>query len=320
MIKFYKLLNSYRTLLSEKTVEILTKASWMRGVQKAIADNYRNQLMRCPVHLSIGQEIQWAVISQHKSYKFKVFSTHRGHLPYLALDGDLNKYFAELHLNQDGISNGQLGSMHIKSPQKGHITSVPIVGTSIPLAVGAGFAKKHKKYEWIPIANFGDGACEEGILHESLNMASVFEIPVLFLCENNKYSCTTNLEKRQPSNEMGRFAKASRIKVFTTDNQNVEDCQTTMKEALDYINNDGKPAFLEINCYRFYEHCGDKIDNNLGDRSKSEFDKYWEKDLIHKSFHLNFIKDSFNKGYSKSTEIIQIQSNETLKRIKNGFK
>ena len=131
---------------------------------------------------------------------------------------------------------------------------------------------------------------------------------------------TTNLKKRQPSDEMRRFAKASRIEVFATDNQNIEDCQSKTKEALDYINNEGKPAFLEINCYRFYEHCGDKIDDSLGDRNKSEFDEYWEKDLIQKSFHLDFIIDSFNKGYSKSTEIIQVQSNETLRRIKNGFK
>ena len=116
----------------------------------------------------------------------------------------------------------------------------------------------------------------KGILHESLNMASVFEIPVLFLCENNKYSCTTIIEKRQPSIEMGRFAKASKNQSFSTINNDIEDCQTTMKEAIDYINNDGKPAFLEINCYRFYEHCGDKIDNNLGDRESLEFDKYWE--------------------------------------------
>ena len=320
MIKFNLIIKSNTILSIEQSTEILKKASWMRGVQKAIADNYCNQLMRCPVHLSIGQEIQWAIISQCKSYKFKVFSTHRGHLPYLALDGDLNKYFAELHLNQDGISNGQLGSMHIKSPQKGHITSVPIVGSSIPLAVGAGFAKKHKNFEWIPIANFGDGACEEGILHESLNMASVFEIPVLFLCENNKYSCTTNLKKRQPSFEMGRFAKASKIKVFTADNQYIEECNSKTNEALDYIKNEGKPAFLEINCYRFYEHCGDKLDESLGDRKKSEFDEYWGKDLIQNSLHLECIIKSFNEGYEKSKEIIQVQSDATLKRIKNGFK
>ena len=99
----------------------------MRGVQTAIADEYPKQKMRCPVHLSIGQELTWAII---KSYDFnmKVYSSHRGHLPYLALDGDLNKYIAELHLCNEGTTKGNLGSMHIKSPRKGHITSVPFVG------------------------------------------------------------------------------------------------------------------------------------------------------------------------------------------------
>ena len=298
----------------------LIKAAWMRGIQQAIADKYSAQLMRCPVHLSIGQEIQWAIISEKKDYSFKVFSSHRGHLPYLALDGDLNKYFSELHLDLAGTSSGKLGSMHIKSPDKGHITSVPIVGSSIPLAVGAGFSKKENKFDWIPIANFGDGACEEGIFHESLNIASVLEIPVLFLCENNKYSCTTIIERRQPSNLMGRFAEAANIRVFSSINNDISDCIEKIDNALNYVRDFGKPAFLEINCYRFYEHCGDKLDKTLGDREESEFKKFWEDDLINKNIGLNYIQESFKKGYEESINIIDNLSKTTLERYRSGFK
>ena len=300
--------------------KILTKAAWMRGIQKAVADNYKDQLMRCPVHLSIGQEIQWAIFSEKKDYEFKIFSSHRGHLPFLAIDGDLKKYFSELYLDPNGISNGRLGSMHIKSPMKGHITSVPIVGSSIPLAVGAGFSKKQMNYDWIPIANFGDGACEEGIFHESLNLASVLDIPVLFFCENNLYSCTTNIQRRQPSSDMSRFAKAAKIEIFKSNSYDLKDCEEKVKDALDFIQNFSKPAFLEINCYRFYEHCGNKLDKDMGDREEIEFNKFWEKDLINNNFKLCYVSESYNRGYIDSTNLIEILSKSNLKRLKNGFK
>ena len=287
----------------------------MRGVQTAIADEYPKQKMRCPVHLSIGQELTWAII---KSYDFnmKVYSSHRGHLPYLALDGDLNKYIAELHLCNEGTTKGNLGSMHIKSPRKGHITSVPIVGSSIPLAIGAALAKKAFKFSWTPVAHFGDGACEEGILHESLNMASVKNLPVLFLCENNGYSCTTSLKDRQPSTLMKRHAENALIKTFKASTLECLELINELNAAFSFIQTYKKPAFLEINCFRFREHCGPRVDIDFGDRNEDEYKEAERLDWLTN----NLDKESYSTGYNEALEEIKKYSTDVEQRLARGFR
>ena len=293
---------------------IASAASWMRGVQSAIADEYPNQYMRCPVHLAIGQELVWAII---KTYKFglKIYSSHRGHLPYLALDGEIDKFIAELHLCDEGINNGNLGSMHIKSPERGHITSVPIVGSSIPLAVGAALAKKSLGFDWIPVAHFGDGACEEGIFHESLNMASAKKLPVLFLCENNGYSCTTALEARQPSPNMKRHAENSLIKTFKAGSSDCEMMVKQLNNAIEYIQNESNPAFLEIECFRFREHCGPRFDHNFGDRTSEEYQHAEKLDWV----GLNLNQESFNTGYENTLVAITKYGKQVQERLSRGF-
>ena len=296
--------------------EVIRDASWLRGIQTCIADSYTRQLMRCPVHLSIGQELLWAVLKQYSTMQLKVFSSHRGHLPYLTMDGDLNKYVAELHLHPDGVSGGKLGSMHIKSPQKGHYTSVPIVGSSIPLAVGAAYACKQLDERWISIAHFGDGACEEGILHESLNMASIKNLPVLFLCENNRYSCTTALTRRQPSTRMARFADAACIESCTSSSECPDSLVYDVGHALKYVRDTGKPYFLEVGCYRLYEHCGPSVDTDFGDRTPSEYHEALGRDFISS----NLDRDIFKKAYEQCKSIVDKYSEITSVRLRSSFR
>jgi len=295
---------------------VIEDSSWMRGVQTCVADSYGSQLMRCPVHLSIGQELLWAIIKQYKEFQLKVFSSHRGHLPYLSLDGDLRRYIAELHLHPDGVSGGKLGSMHIKSPKFGHVTSVPIVGSSIPLAVGASYASKYSKHSWLSVAHFGDGACEEGILHESLNIASVKSLPTLFLCENNGYSCTTSLEKRQPSKRMARFADAACIKSCTTSTASLESLINDVSEAIHYVDVTGKPYFLEVECYRLYEHCGPSIDKDLGDRTVGEYLEALNRDFV----RANLKSDAFKLGYDQCMSLISEYSAKNAIRLQSAFR
>ena len=159
--------------------------------------------------------------------------------------------------------------MHIKSPERGH-TLVPIVGSSIPV-VGALWPKSFG-FDWIPVAHFGM-AREEGIFHESLNMASAKNLPVLFLCENNGYSCTTALDARQPSPDMTRHAHNSLIKTFLASSSDCESMVEQVKSAIEYIQNENNPAFLEIKCFRFREHCGPSLDFDFGDRTYEEYVK-----------------------------------------------
>jgi len=300
--------------MSDETA-IISYASWLRGVQAAIAECYSRQLMRCPVHLSIGQELLWASIKQYCSYEFKVFSSHRGHLPYLTLDGNLRAYVAELHLHEDGASCGNLGSMHLKSPNTGHISSVPIVGSSIPLAVGAAYAAKHLSESWISVAHFGDGACEEGILHESLNLAAVKKLPILFLCENNRYSCTTSLAARQPSSRMTRFADAATVKSKLASTSNLTDLHSSVGDALSYISSSQSPFFLEVDCYRLIEHCGPSLDKGMGDRTFEEYTNALASDLLSHSLNIN----SYERGFSECEHLINIYTDINLSRRALGF-
>lgn len=296
--------------------DVVKHASWLRGVQTCIADSYSSQLMRCPVHLSIGQELLWSVIKQFTSFQLRVFSSHRGHLPYLTLDGDLKKYVAELHLHPDGLSSGHLGSMHMKSPKCGHLTSVPIVGSSIPLAVGAAYACKELGDSWISIAHFGDGACEEGILHESLNMASIKSLPILFLCENNGYSCTTGIAKRQPSSCMARFADSACIQSCTTNSYSLDRLVIDVEHAFNYIHDTGLPFFLEVECYRLYEHCGSSVDTDFGDRTPSEYAEAHKRDFLTS----NLDAKTFSMAYAQCKKYVDQYSVLTTSRLKRSFR
>ena len=169
--------------------------------------------------------------------------------------------------------------MHLKDLEVGLEASVPIVGSSLPLALGSAFSAKHSKQSILSIAYFGDGACEEGVLHECLNFASVNRLPILFICENNLYSCNTSLNRRQPAENMTRFADAAKIKTFhLNSSSSFEEIDLILKKSIS--NSYSKPVFLEIKSYRLYEHCGYQIDKNSGDRTHAEYDLFEKLDPI----------------------------------------
>jgi pyruvate dehydrogenase E1 component alpha subunit len=250
-----------------------------RAIETAIADQYANQKIRCPVHLSIGQEYWLPFLKKNIAGEVRCFSSHRSHSMYLALEGDLDSMIDELYGLQTGCLMGKGGSMHLKDLSVGLEASVPIVGSSLPLALGSAFSAKHSKRRILSIAYFGDGACEEGVLHECLNYASVNMLPILFICENNLYSCNTSLAKRQPANNMARFADAAKIRTFQFDStSSYEEIDSVLTNAI--ANSYSSPIFLEIKSYRLIEHCGNKIDKDCGDRMPSEFNFFEKLDPI----------------------------------------
>jgi len=157
----------------------------IRILEETISENYQKQKMRCPIHLSIGQEAIAAGICQNLNDKDQVISNHRCHAHYLAKGGSVKKMIAELHGSPDGCSGGRGGSMHLFDEKKGVLTSVPIVSSSIPVGVGAALYFKYLNKKNISVIFFGDAAIEEGVFYESLNYAKLLSLPVLFVCENN---------------------------------------------------------------------------------------------------------------------------------------
>ena len=144
------------------------------------------------------------------------------------------------------MSGGYGGSQHLTCEEVGFRGSVPIVGATIPIAVGAAFSAKYKKTKNIAVAFFGDGACEEGVVHECLNLASTAELPILFVCENNLYSSHLDISLRQPIDRVARFADAHNITNQTIDGNDVAEVARVGGELIDGIRGTGKPAFLEV--------------------------------------------------------------------------
>ena len=242
----------------------------IRMVELEIAKRYAEQKMRCPVHLSVGQEGAAVGVCAALHREDAAFSTHRSHGHYLAKGGNLNAMIGELHGKSNGCCGGRGGSMHLYDTSAGMHSSVPIVGSNIPLAVGAALSFKQRRLRNCAVAFLGDGAAEEGVFHESLNFAKTQNLPVLFVLENNLYSVYTPLSERQPNLPLTRFADAHGISARKVNGSDVVETHQATLEALAHIDKSEGPQLLVIDTYRYHAHCGPEIDDDLGYRPQAE--------------------------------------------------
>lgn len=268
-------------LNKEIAIKLLSKMLKIRLAEEGIAEKYSQQKMRCPTHLSIGQEAIAAAVGLCLRKEDQVFSTHRAHAHYLGKNGCLNSMIAEIYGKATGCSRGKGGSMHLIDLSVGFQGSTAIVGNSIPLAVGAGLSNKIQKNNLVACAFFGDGSIEEGAFHEALNFAILKELPVLFVCENNFYSVYSPLSVRQPpERKIWKFAEAYGVKSLFGDGNNVEEAYNLTQSAMEYILSHQKPVFLELVTYRWREHCGPNYDNHIGYRTPEEFEEWKKNDPL----------------------------------------
>jgi len=263
----------------------------IRLVEEMIADRYPEQVMRCPVHLCIGQEAVCVGVCANLGPKDYVFSNHRSHGHYLAKGGDLKAMMAEIYGKVTGCCQGKGGSMHLVDLPSGFLGAVPIVGSTIPIAVGAALGTVMKGEPRVTVVFLGEGATEEGVFHESLNFAALKKLPIIFVCENNFFSVYSPLSVRQPEGrEVFRLAQGHGVESHQGDGNDVlEICQMT-KEAVTKASGGNGPIFLEFKTYRWREHCGPNYDDHLGYRAECEFQEWkgrcplerLEKDLLGK--------------------------------------
>ncbi len=232
--------------------------------------------MRCPCHLSIGQEGVATGVATALRSTDRLFGNHRSHAHYLAAGGDLYGLLAEVLGRATGCSGGMGGSMHLQSREHGFFGSAPIVAGTIPIAVGAGLAAKMDGGTDIAVAFFGDGACEEGVLHESLNLAAVYELPVLFVCENNQYSSHLDIALRQPSDRLARYAEAHRVQTEVIDGNDVIAVARTAARLTEVARRSSRPVFLEAITYRWRGHVGPKEDLDVGVRRSMDHLLAWK--------------------------------------------
>lgn len=276
----------------------------IRLVEESIANKYSEQKMRCPTHLSIGQEAIAVGVCANLTSQDQVLSTHRAHAHYLAKGGCLNSMMAEIYGKASGCSKGMGGSMHLIDTSVGFMGSTAIVGNTIPVAVGLALEKKLTRKKSIACVFFGDGATEEGAFYESVNFAIIHSLPILFICENNLYSVYSGLEVRQPvDRKIYKMVRAMGISAQHGNGNDVEEVARKVKHAKTMILKSGGPQFLEFDTYRWREHCGPNFDNNIGYREESEFLKWKKKDPLKNYYSENSQKYIDRKIDTISQEI-----------------
>ncbi len=213
----------------------------------------RGQSAGSMLHLSIGEEAA-AVGVGSNMHEGDTFTTHhRGHGVFLARGADPRLMMAEIAGKETGYCSGKGGSMHIADMKLGHLGANAIVGGGIPSVVGAGLAARHKNSDNISVAFFGDGATGQGVLYESMNMAALWRLPVLFVCINNQYGMGTRIDYATAAPEIHKRAMPFGLNGANVDGSDVE---AVTEIANDMIRDarSGKPGLLVVDCYRFYGH------------------------------------------------------------------
>ncbi|HQU44805.1 MAG TPA: thiamine pyrophosphate-dependent enzyme, partial [Pirellulales bacterium] len=244
----------------------------IRRCEEQLARSYQRGLIHGACHTYVGQEAIAAGVCAHLRESDVVFSTHRGHGHALAKGLPPRELFAELFGRQTGCSRGRGGSMHLFAPEIGLMGTSGIVGPNILQAVGAGYSFSLLKSDRVAIAFFGDGAVNNGAFHEGLNMASIWKLPVVFVCENNQYATEVPFNYASAIRDVGRRAANYAMIGFEVDGNDAVSVYDVAREAIKRARSGGGPTLLECKTYRTRAHAEGM--GNFGYRTKEEVEQW----------------------------------------------
>lgn len=225
-----------------------------RKFDEKVEELYPEQEIKCPVHLSLGQEGSAAGVCAALEVGDKVWSGHRCHAVTVAKGAKFRPLFAELYGKETGCSHGRGGSMHFVAPEVGVMGASAIVGASIPLALGSAIAAKIRGEDFISAVFFGDGAVEQGTFHESMNFASLHKLPVIFVLENNNMSTVTLLSERQANPDLWKHAEQYQIPGFRVDGRRPEKVFELAQTAVTRARAGEGPTLIEVLVERWSTH------------------------------------------------------------------
>jgi TPP-dependent pyruvate/acetoin dehydrogenase alpha subunit len=253
----------------------------IRRVEEEVARIYPTDKIKSPIHLSIGQEAVAVGVCEALEPRDILFGTYRSHATYLAKGGNLRKMIAELYGKVTGCAKGKGGSMHLIDIDAGVMGASAVVGTTIPHAVGFAYALKLQKKHSVVASFFGDGACDEGAFHETLNFAALRKTPIIFVCENNLYSVHSHQRDRHALRDICKRAAAYGIPAERIENNDVlrihERVSTAVKELR---SGEAGPFFFECMTYRWMEHVGPNQDYEAGYRTRTEAEPWFSNDQV----------------------------------------
>ena len=281
----------------------LTTMWQIRRFEEAVDDLFARGLMHGTMHLSIGQEASATGTCFALRDDDAITSTHRGHGHCIAKGADLERMMAELLAKETGYCRGRGGSMHIADVATGNLGANGIVAGGIPIAAGAGLAYRLQGLDRVVVSFFGDGAANEGAFHEAVNLAAIWKLPVVFLCENNKYGMSFSTEKSFAIENISDRAVGYGIPGVTVDGNDVEAVHATVTEAVDRARHGEGPTLVESVTYRWKGHS--KSDKNLY-RTKEEISEWRDRDPI-----IRFERSVVERGVLDDAAIDAIRARAT---------
>lgn len=265
----------------EETIETVYRLlRLIRRTEEEIARLYPTDKIKSPIHLSIGQEFVSVGVISALGDADVVSATYRGHAAYIAKGGNLGKMMAELYGKADGCAGGKAGSMHLVDMERNILGTSAVVATTIPVAVGYALALKKEGRGRVVVSFFGDGATEEGAFAESLNFASLHDLPILFVCENNGYSIHSPIEDRWASPALCERVETYGIPSHRITDGDVFALRSLTEDACASMRAGGGPVFIECLAYRWREHVGPDDDFNAGYRDRAELEPWLANDQM----------------------------------------
>ncbi len=263
---------------SQQLVDLYTTMLTIRRFEERVVQEFRKGLVPGFVHSYIGEEAIATGVCAHLTNADRIVSHHRGHGHCIAKGADIKRMAAEILGKKTGYCKGKGGSMHIADFSIGMLGADGIVGAGLPIASGAALAAKLEAKGNIAAVFFGDGACQEGEFHECLNLASIWNLPLLFICENNQYGVNTRFDYALGAREITRMPEAYHIPNNSVDGNDVMAVFEAARASVEQVRKTGSPYFLECLTYRWHKHF---LSEYLADlRPNEELETWKTKDPI----------------------------------------
>ena len=258
----------------ELQVSLYRKMLLIRKAEELIQRHYFEDEMKTPMHMTMGGEAIVAGVCEALGSAGQVLGSYRTHGLYLAKTMETDRFFAELYGKASGSAKGKAGSMHLMDRDADLICTSAIVGTHIPVALGAAFANKQAGNGRVTAVFFGDGAVDEGAFWESLNMACLKRLPVLLVCEDNGYAVHTPAADRHGYRSITDVVAQFDCEVLRSESTDAEEIYNLTRQALAAMEARDCPCFLHLRYCRYLEHVGVSQDFDAGYRPRKEYEKW----------------------------------------------
>jgi pyruvate dehydrogenase E1 component alpha subunit len=302
-----KLIGMYQTMLR------------IRRFEERVMDMYARQLIPGLAHLYIGEEAVATGVCANLKTDDYITSTHRGHGHCIAKGGELKIMMAELFGKTTGYCHGKGGSMHIANIDLGILGANGIVAAGMPIAGGAALSIKMRKGSQVVASFFGDGACNQGTFHESLNLAAVWKLPVVFVCENNQYAISVAASRVGSIQDYYLRKGSYGIEGLKVDGNDILSVYEAAKEAVNRAREGKGPTLIECKTYRWRGHYDGEADRTYNYRSKEEIEEWMKKCPIDRFKKLLLEKKVTKEGnLQRIDEEIQKEIEEAIEFAKNS--